>query len=319
MSIPREYATSNPIVRDALALIPPPRGTRAGDFVAPDFRVDAEVVDVLTVAAHDLNLDDARAADAMAKAVQFETGSTAAITVTEHALTNTMDSRKIEEAANRDPAIAVNLVTERLSLLRDDILDVKEYLIAQLTMGTSTYAGDHQTNAVNWRTADLFSTIEAAQEFLVSDGDYPGTRLLLGKTAWAGARLNAEFGKFVAGPTIKPGASELTLARFAEYLGLDEVRVADFRRKIAGVSTQFWPVTSALLFAENATLSNRTLAQTPVCPYGPEQGNSGALVDARTAAVGGTALLTEVGAYHRYRPLIRNASLGFLWTNVSKA
>jgi hypothetical protein len=70
MAIPREYATSNPLVRDALSRIPLPVGTRGGDFVAPDYPVDAEIVDNVTAAEHALNQDDLRAPDAEAKSVR---------------------------------------------------------------------------------------------------------------------------------------------------------------------------------------------------------------------------------------------------------
>ncbi|HXG58192.1 MAG TPA: hypothetical protein VNL91_04145 [Thermoanaerobaculia bacterium] len=315
MAIPREYATSNPVVRDALARIPLPTGTRAGDFVAPDYPIDAEIVDTVTVGEHDLNLDDLRAPDAKAKEVRFETGETGTISIVERALKTTMDSRKIEEAGAR----GVDLVAERLALLRNDIMDAKEYRIAQLVTDAANFAADHKENGTNFRTADLYAEIQAAQEKLIADGNFPAEYAMIGRDAWLAARRNAEFNKFVAGPNIKAGSRDLTLANFAEYLGLREVRIGDFRRRIGGVVTQFWPTDSFLLFARQATLSNRTFAQVPVCPYGPEQGNAGALVDARTAQLSGTELLTEVGAYHRYKPILLNAKLGYLFTGIVQA
>ncbi|MFZ2492523.1 MAG: major capsid protein [Thermoanaerobaculia bacterium] len=313
MAIPREYATSNPQVRDALAMIPLPAGVRIGDFVAPDYPVEAEVVDSVVVGEHKLDLDDLRAPDAEAKSVRFETGSSSTISIVERALKTTMDSRKIEEAGAR----GVDLIAQRLDMLRADIMDAKEYRIAQAVLAAASYGATHKVAATNFRTADLYSTFEAAQEVIVADGNYPAEYALFGRTAWKHMRTNAEFNKFVAGPTIKSGARDLTLERAAEYLGLKEVRVGDFRRNIGGTVTQFWTTDSVLLFSRQATVSTRTLAVTPVCPYGQYQNVAeGTLVDARTSKLSGTDELLEVGAYHRYISLLRNANLGFLWTGV---
>jgi hypothetical protein len=316
MAIPREYATSNPLVRDALAAIPLPIGTRVGDFVAPDYPIDAEIVDTVTPAEHKLNLDDLRAPDAEATSIRFETGSTGTISVVERALKTTMDSRKIEEAGSR----GVDLVAERARYLRDDILDAKEYRIAQLVMTAGNYAAGHKdVTGLNFRTIDIFAKVSDWQETIVADGSYPAEFAVIGRAAWKAARQNAEFNKFVSGPNIKSGARDLTLANFAEYLGLQEVRVADFRRKIgnASTATQFWTTDSFLLFCRQNTVSDRTLAVTPVVPYGQyQQAAAGTLVDVRTAKLSGTEELTEVGAYHRYIPLLRNASLGFLVTGI---
>jgi hypothetical protein len=314
MPIPREYATSNPVVRDALAQIPLPQGTRVGDFVAPDYPIDAEIVDTVTTAEHALNLDDLRAPDAQAKEVRFETGSIGTVTIVERALKTKMDSRKIEEAGSR----GVNLIAERLDLLRSDILDAKEYRISQLVFAAANYAGTHKdVTGLNFRTIDLFKYVSDWQELIVADGRFPGNRGLIGRKAWNVARQNAEFNKFVAGPSIKGGARDLTLERFAEYLGLQEVRIADFQRKIGATQTQFWDANTFLLFCQQNTLSDRTLAATPVCAYGEAQGAAqGTLVDVRTEPLPGVERLTEAGVFHRYRNSLRNASLGFIVTGI---
>ena len=315
MAIPREYGTSNPVVRDALALIPPPTGTRLGDFIAPDFPIDAETVDTVSMAVHELNLDDLRAADAEAKSVRFEVGAEDTVSVVERALKTTMDSRKIEEAGKA----GVDIIVQRLDLLRTDIIDAKEYRIVEMATTQANFAGDHYASATNFRTVDLFSTVEAMQDKLVADGNYPGEYAVIDRYAWGAARLNSGFNQFVAGPNIKAGARDLTLAKLAEYLGLAEVRIGDFRRKIAGAVKQFWPVGSFLLFARQVTLSDRTFAQTAVCPYGQYQGAAqGTLVDARTSKLPGTEELVEVGAYHRYRTIELNQGLGFLTLNIVK-
>lgn len=316
MAIPREYATSNPVVRDALAQIPLPTGTRVSDFVAPDFPVDAEIVDLVTTAEHALDLDDLRAPDAAAKEVRFETGTVGTLTIVERALKTKMDSRKIEEAGSR----GVDLIAERAALLRDDIIDAKEKRIADLTFAAANFAAAHKDTAgLNFRTIDLYKFVSDWQEVIITDGRFPANRALIGRKAWNFARQNGEFNKFVAGPNIKAGSNFLTLANFAEYLGLEEVRVADFRRKIgsAGALTQFWDPNTFLLFGNQRTLSDRTFAATPVSPYGEFQGVSqGTLVDVRTEPLPGVERLTEVGTFHRYRSSLRNASLGFLATGI---
>jgi hypothetical protein len=319
MAIPREYATSNPLVRDALAKIPLPIGKRAGDFVAPDFSVDSEIVDSVVIVDHVLNTDDLRAADAEAKAIRFETGSTVTLSVNEHALKTTIDSRKIEEAQSRGS----DVVAERLAMLRNDILDNKELAIATKFETAANYAAGHKVNALNFRTVDLFATIDVQRDTIVADGGVQPQFAVIGMTAWRGARQNVAFNTFVSGVKDKQaGSNMLTLAAFAEYLGLSEVRLGDFRRKVGNgtTATQFWPVDQFLLFAQQATMSNRTLGQTMVVPYGgaPGQGQ-GALVDARTAPPQGTELITEIGCYHRYLVAGLNFNLGFLSTAISIA
>lgn len=316
MAIPREYKNSNPLVRDELARIPLPTGTRVGDFVAPDYPIDAETVDNVVPAEHKLNLDDLRAPDAPANNVRFETGSITTISIVERALKTTMDSRKIEEAGDR----GVDIVAERLRYLRDDIMDAKEYRIAQKVLAPANFGATHKdTTGLNFRTIDLFKYVSDWQEKVVADGRYPANRAVIGREAWNFARQNAEFMKFVAGPTIKAGARDLTLEKFAEYLGLDEVRIGDFQRVIGNGSTptQFWTKNTFLLFCHQPTVSDRTFAATPVCPYGQYQkAAEGTLVDARVAELPGTEELTEAGAYHRYITSIRNANLGFLVTGI---
>lgn len=316
MAIPREYATSNPVVRDALAQIPLSAGTRVGDFVAPDFPVDAEIVDTVTTAEHALDLDDLRAPDAAAKEVRFETGTVGTVTIVERALKTKMDSRKIEEAGSR----GVDLIAQRADLLRTDIIDAKEKRIADLAFAAANFAASHKdVTGLNFRTIDLYNFVSNFQETIISDGRFPANRGLIGRNAWRFARQNAEFNKFVAGPNIKAGSNFLTLANFAEYLGLDEVRIADFRRKIGstGSLTQFWDLNTFLLFTNQVTLSDRTFAATPVSPYGEAQGAAqGTLIDVRTEPLPGVERLTEVGVFHRYRSSLRNASLAFLVTGI---
>lgn len=317
MAIPREYASSNPQVRDALTNIPVERqtGTAAGDFVAPDYALDAEAVDVFTDAVHNLDLDDLRAADAEAKAVRFEVGTSASITVVERAKKTRIDSRKIEDAGR----YGIQLVAKRAADLRTDILDAKEYRIAALVTTAASFAADHRdVTGLNFRTIDLQTKSDEWAQEIADDGGFAPNRAIIGTTAWRHARANAAFREFAGGSDLNASASDLTLATFAEFLGLDEVRIGSYRRRIGNdtTATQFWPVNSFLMFSQNDTISTNTFAATPVVPYGAEFGSNGALVDVRTAELQGTELLTEVGAYHRYRPLLRNASLGFIVTGI---
>jgi hypothetical protein len=315
MPIPREYATSNPEVREELARIPIGGGTHVGEFVAPDFPIDAEVVDTVSMADHKLNLDDMRSEDAPAKTIRFEEGDTDTISIVERALKTTIGSRKIEEAGKR----GVNLVADRLALLRDDILDAKEYRRAQLVMTAANYGGTHKANAKNFRTASLISEVDAAKDVIIDDGHFEPRFGLIGRAAWRAVRRNAEFREFAGGSDQKAGASDLTLKALAEFLDLDEIVKASFYRIIGNdaAPTQFWTTDSFLVFHKQKTLSSRTLAQTAVCPYGKYQNIAeGTLVDARTEPLPGTDRLTEAGAYHRYKVLGCNFDLGFLFTGI---
>jgi hypothetical protein len=320
MAIPREYATSNPLVRDELSRRPKPVGTHVGDFVAPDYPVDAEIVDNVQSADHALNLDDLRAPGAEAKVVQFETGTTSTIRLVERAQKSTLDARKIEEAGSR----GVDILADRAMLHEQDIMDAKEYRTAQLVFAAANFSGAHKdVTGLNFRTIDIYAKVQTWQEQIITDGQFPANRALIGRDAWNYARQNAEFNKFVAGPSIKGGSRDLTLERFAEYLGLEEVRIADFRRRLGSVGaslTQFWARDQFLLFCNQSTLSDRTFAQTPVATYGPEFGNAGgqtgAKVDVRTAIRHGIEGLMEVGAFHRYIVSLFNANLGFLATGI---
>lgn len=325
MAIPREYATSNPVVRDVLSRIPLPGGSHIGDFVAPDFPVDAEIVDTVTTGEHALNLDDLRAPGTEAKKVRFETGAVGTIRIVERAQKSTLDNRKIEEAGAR----GVDITAERAALHRQDILDAKEFRTAQLVFAAANFAGAHKdVTGQNFRTADLYKLVSTQQEQLVTDGRFPGNRGAIGRDAWNFARQNAEFNKYCAGPNIKTSSRDLSLANFAAYLGLEEVRIADFRRRLGSVGkalTQFWARDQFLLFCNQPTVSDRTFAQTPVTPYGPEfsgadqaglAGGGDAVVDVRTALLSGTDGLLEVGAYHRYIVTMFNGNLGFLTTAI---
>jgi hypothetical protein len=320
MAIPREFATSNPLVRDELSRIPLPVGQHVGDFVSPDFGVDAEIVDNVIAAEHNLDLDDLRAPDAPAKQIRFETGTTATIRLVERAQKSTLDARKIQEAGSR----GVNILADRATMHRQDILDAKEYRIAQLAFAAANFGASHKdVTGLNFRTIDIYDKVEGWKEVIVQDGRFMPEYGVIGRDAWKAARANAEFNKFVSGPNIKSGSSQLSLANFAEYLGLKEVRLADFRRKIgsAGTLTQFWDKQTFLLFTQQPTLSDRTFMATPVCTYGPEFGNSpghtdGALVDVRTSELSGVDGLMELGAYHRYISSIFNANLAFLVTGI---
>lgn len=335
MPIPREYLTSNPAVRDALALIPQPVGNKIGDFVAPDFPIDAEVVDHVTTAEHALELDDLRAPDAQAKEIRFETGSVGTVSIVERALKTTMDSRKIEEAAKRAFNLGVDLVAQRLAYLRQDIMDAKEYRIGQLSFAAANFAAGHKDiTGLNFRTLDLQGWFDdSVQEVLLTDGNFAANKIAMGRKVWTGIKKNDVFRKWAGGiatgAAVAAAESRLTLDMFAEFIGLQSgmVRVGDFRRKIgknATTRTIFWDEQTFLAFYQQDTISDRTFSATPVCPYGPEfsgddagQGTpAGTLVDARTDMLSGTERLVEAGAYHRYKSFIANASLGFLVTGV---
>lgn len=318
MPIEREYKTSNQLVRDALAALPIPAGDRAGDFVAPDFPIDAEVVSNVVMAEHSLDLDDLRSEDAPANSVRFETGGTTDISVVERGKTFTIGSRKIEEAGAR----GVDVVAQRSELIRNDILDAKEYRIATMVMSPGNYAPGHKEAGVNLATANLIKKFDTWQDAIRSGRWGTARFLLLGRNAWRGMRVNEGFIKYVSTPGVtESGSRQRRLAALAEYLELDEVRVADFSRVLSNsnnLPTDFWDPNSAILFVRNKTLSNRTLAQVPVVPYGQAQNVAeGTVVDVRTAKLAGTGELTEVGVYHRYKPYLLNANLAFLLTGVT--
>lgn len=317
MAIPREYATSNPLQRDALSAVPATykSGTPVGDFVAPDLRLDAEVVDYLVDADHNLDLDDLRAADAEAKAVRFEQGTSGSISVVERAKKTHIDARKVEDA-NR---YGIDLVTQRGVLLRADILDAKEYRIAALVTAAANFAAGHKdVTGLNFRTGDLQTLADTWNMAITDDGGYEGRRAIIGKSAFLQARKNAAFREFAGGSDENAKLGDLTLAALAEFMGIDEIRIGNYKRKIgnATTATQFWPTDSFLMFAQNDTVGTNTFAATPVVPYGEEFGAGGELVDVRTEPLPGTERRLEVGVYHRYRALIRNASLGFLVTGI---
>lgn len=318
MAIPREYATSNPVVRDALSVIPldSKYGTRVGDFVAPDFPVDAEQIDVMLEANHSLDLDDLRAADALAKEVRFEQGTSASITVVERAQKSKIDSRKVADAGR----YGIDILADRAAIHRADILDGKEYRIASLVLAAANYAASHKdVTGLNFRTIDLMTYVDTWNTAVSDDGGFDLQYAIIGRNAWRFARANAAFREFAGGSDATAGVQDLTLAAFAQYLGLKEVRIGNYKRKIgnATTATQFWTTDSMVIFARNEeTLSTNTFAATPVVPYGAEFGANGALVDVRTEDLPGTERMTEIGAYHRYRSLIRNASLGFLVTGI---
>jgi hypothetical protein len=331
MAIPREYSTSNPVVRDALALIPQPVGNKIGFFVAPDFPIDAEIVDHIITAEHTLELDDLRAPDAEAKEVRFETGVVGTVSVVERALKNKMDARKIEEAGIR----GVDLIATRLAMLRQDIFDAKEYRIGQLAFGAANFGASHKDiTGLNFRTLDLQGWFDVTvQEALLADGNFAANSIAFGRLAWTAAKKNDTFRKWAGGvatgAAVAAAESRLTLDMFAEFLGLKpgSVLMGDFRRKIgknATTRTIFWDENTFLAFYQQPTLSDRAFMATPVCPYGslfsgddPGQATAeGTLVDARTDMLSGTERLLEVGAYHRYRSYISNANLGYLANGI---
>lgn len=319
MAIPNEYLTSNPLVRDALAAIPIAQGTKTGDFVAPDFPADAETVDMVFQAQHSLNLDDLRAPDAEAKEIRFETAGIGTVSVVERAFKTKIDSRKLDEAGRR----GVDLLAQRGVLMRDDIFDAKEYRIAQMVMTAASYPASHKDQTgINWRTADLVALRDTWNDQVIADGNQPLAYAILGRLAWRGIRKNPQFREFAAGSALyAASAKNMTLQALADFLDLTEIRVGNYSRRLASggaaaAVTQFWDPNSALFFARQATLSNRTLAQTMVVPYGANQRSNGETVDVRTEPLPGTERRTEVGVYHRYRTFLRNANLGFLVTDT---
>jgi hypothetical protein len=317
MAIPREYATSNPMVRDALSAIPATyrAGTPTGDFVAPDIRIDAEAVDYLVEAEQNLDLDDLRAADAEAKEVRFAQGTSGSLSVVERAKKTHVDTRKIEDAGR----YGIDILAQRGDLLRADILDAKEYRIATLVTTAASFAAGHKdVSGLNFRTGDLQTLADGWNNTIADDGGFQARRGIIGKTAWLHVRKNATFREFAGGSDATATLGDLSLAAFAEFIGLDEVRIGNYKRKIgnATTATQFWPVDSFLMFAQNDTVGTNTFAATPVVPYGPEFGSNGQLVDVRTEPMPGTERRTEVGVYHRYRPVGRNWSLAFLVTGI---
>jgi hypothetical protein len=316
MAIPREYETSNKLVRDDLAKRPYETGERAGDFVAPDYPVDAEKVSHVVIADHKLSTDDMRAADALAKEIRFETGSTAEVSVIERAQKSTIDSRKIEEAAERGD---LSIVTDRAQMHRGDILDLKEMRIASLVTSPANYASGHKQAGVNLATVDLIGLMDTMQDAIKVNGRRgKATRAVLGTKSWRAIRRNEDFAAFASKNPAQFGTSgsrERSLVALAAFLELDEVRIADFSRTLDSdtAMTDFWPLDSFLLFGTARTLSNHALAQTVVVPYGQYQGAAqGTVVDVRTAKLQGTEEITEIGAYHRYRTYLTNANRGFL-------
>jgi hypothetical protein len=327
MSIPQEYETSNPLVRDELAKRPYDMGDRGGDFVAPDFAVDVEKVSTITPYDHKLSLDTLRAADAAAKSIRFGTGSTSTLSVVEHAQKSTTDSRKVEEAGKRDPFIATNLLTDIAEFHRNDILDGKEYRIASAVTSSANFDASHHDAAVNFKTANLIDLMDAAQIVIKKDGRFGrAKKATLGYKTFRIIRNNTGFINFCASSpagmgVLTSGGRQRTLQALADYLELDEIRLVDFERVLVGDTdpTEFWPNDHFLLFGVENSVSNKTFAQTIVCPYGQYQGvANGTLVDVRTAELPGTDRMTEVGAYHRYQPYILNAERAFLWTAITE-
>lgn len=327
MSVPQEYATSHPLVRDELAKRPYDMGDRGGDFVAPDFPVDHEKVSTITPYEHKLNLDTLRAADAAAKTIRFGTGSTGTLSVVEHAQKSTTDSRKVEEAGKRDPFVATNLLADIAEFHRNDILDGKEYRIAAAVTDPANFDPTHTADAVNFETANLIEVMDDAQNRIKKDGRFGRARFAtLGSKTLRIVRLNEGFAKFCASNpstrgVLESGGRQRTLAALAEYLELDEIRLTDFSRVLDGDTdpTDFWPDDHFLLFGRERTVSNKTFAQTLVVPYGRYQNVAeGTLVDVRTDKISGTDELMEVGAYHRYQTYVLNAMRAFLWTGIVK-
>lgn len=315
MAIPNAYPTSNRLVRDALAAIPISNGNRIGDFVAPDVTIPAETVDSVVISTHKLDLDDLRAADAQAKQVRFGVGTSESISVVEHALKTTIDARVDENAA----LSGVNIIAERLALLREDILDAKEYRIAALVLTAANYDADHKdVTGLNFRTLDMQAKVDEWGDKIATEGGFAPDRAMISRSAWLAARQNASFREFAGGSDAGAGANDLTLANFAQFIGVTEVRIGDYKRTLANgaAATQFWTAATFLLFRSAPTISTRTLAATPVVPYGAAFGSNGQLVDARTAKLDGTEMLTEIGCYHRYKSLLRNSNLGFLVTGI---
>lgn len=309
MPIPAETATSNPVVRDALQLIPNARGTKVGDIVMPDYSVDAETVDYQTAVEHSLNLDDLRAPDAEAKEVQFGEGALATISVREHAQKSKVDKRKIEQAGAR----GVDILADRAALHRADIEDVKEYRIAQLSTSSANYGADHKSTGDDFSAAGIRSIIDGGRDAIVDDGYFDAGDLIIGAGTLRAFRVNPDLESWVG------ERGDIDEAAIAQYLGVNRVIVARYRRKIGNGTgvTEFWPLDFALLVSNRPTLSTRTFGATIVTPYGATFGRNGVLTDVRTADISGTEGLMEVAAYQRYRPVLLNDNLAFLWYGIT--
>jgi len=323
MAIQKTHANSNPVVADEVARRPYLRGNQVGDFVAPDFPIDAELVDKVTTVEHKLNLDDVRAPGAEFKKVDFEgPGSKEAISVVERGQKSTLDSREIEDAGKA----GIQLLADRAQMHRDDVLDAKEYRISQISTTTGNFGTNHKdTSAVNFATVDLIKTFDTAQEYIVTEGRFGrATKGVIGRKALRAARLNQKFADFCRNMPGLRGVSESggqsrTLAALAEYLELDEIRLADFNRVLGDdtTPTDFWPSDFFLLFGSNPTVSDRTFASTVVVPYGQYQEVAeGTLVDVRVKKLPNVEELTEVSACERYRHYLLNANMAFIWTGI---
>jgi hypothetical protein len=323
MAIQKKVANSNPVVADELAKRPYPTGDKVGDFVAPDFPIDAELVDKVTVVEHKLNLDDLRASGAEAKKIDFEEpGAKESISVVERAQKSTVDSRDLEDAGKA----GIQIATDRAELHRNDILDAKEYRIAQITTSTGSFGANHKdTSGVNFGSIDLIKTLDGAQEYIATEGRYGRARkAVIGRKALRAARVNQKFADFckstpAARGSAESGGLQRTLAALAEFLELDEIRLADFNRVLGDdtTPTDFWPSDFFLLFNDQPTVSTRTFAKTVVVPYGNYQDVAeGTLVDVRMKKLDKVEELTEIGAFHRYRTYLLNANLAFIWTGI---
>ncbi len=316
MPIPREYATSNPVVRDRLSGMAFQVGTRIGDFVAPEYLIDAEAVDSVTTATHNLDLDDLRAADAEAKEVRFGQGASESLTVVERARKTKMDSRKIEDAGKN----GVQLIADRAATLREDHIDAQEYRVGALVTAAANFSAGHKdVTGLNFRTLDLQAYADTWRAAIADDGGFEPEFAEIGDLALRYAKQNSAFREFAGGSDAGASAADLSLANLAEFMGLREIRRGKYSRKIGNdtTATQFWPTNSFLMFAKNDTITTNTFATTLVVPYGQYQRAAGApTLDVRTENLPGTERLTEVGVYKRYRTLIRNANLGFLVTGI---
>jgi hypothetical protein len=322
MAIFKTHGKTNPVVADELAERPYPTGDRAGDFVAPDFPIDAELVDKMTTVEHKLHLDDLRAPGAAAKTIEFEGPPTKeSISVVEHAQKSTLDSREIEDAGKA----GITLLTDRAELHRNDVLDVKEYRISAMSTTTGNFPSTHREAGLNFKTENLILRLDDVQEKIKKDGRWGKAKFgLMGTRTFRAMRANEGFAKFCASNpgtfgVQESGSRQRNLIALATYLELDELRVADFSRVLGNDTdpTEFWPTDFFLVFGREKTTSTRTFAQTVVVPYGTYQDVAeGTLVDVRTDKLSGTDELMEVGAYHRYRTYLLNANQAFLFTEI---
>lgn len=311
MAIPRNYRTSNPIVRDALADIPRAMGTKAGHVAMPDVPIPAEIVTSVSVVEHSLNLDDLRAPGTLAKEVTFEGSTSTEISVIEHAQKSTLDIRDIEAAG----VYGVQMMAERASLHRQDIEDAKEFRIATLATTIANYDAAH-SNAGDDLSAVGLRGMYAGWANPIKTAGFAPTDMILSPNAVTAFANNAEMQAWF-GSKGEGFIDEAVIKAFFRIPG--QVIVADYSRILGNgtAPTSFWPASFVLLVSNSQpSISNRVFGATPVVPYGAAFGKGGVITDVRTADLPGVEGLREVGAFQRYRPMGLNFNLAFFSSAV---